>query len=73
MAKLTTKELDIFFEDIAVKYGFRTPELVEIRYIMKELDIQSIKRAEKLVKIISEENLIKLPQDEIVNLLRDRV
>ena len=73
MKNLTPKILDKLFEDFAIKYGFNTPELTEIRTIMGKLNIDSEKRAQKLAQIIFEENLIKLPSDEIITLVKDRL
>jgi len=73
MTKITNKQLEKFFEDIAIKYGFRTPELSEIRDLIELLKIDSLDRAEKLAKILYEEELIKLPEDEIINIVKGRV
>jgi hypothetical protein len=71
--KLTLKELDILFEDLSIKYGFSVEQETIIRDLIDELKINSIPKAKKLAKIISEEELIDLPVDEIIDSLKGRI
>jgi hypothetical protein len=71
--KLTLKELDVLFEDLSIKYGFSVEQETILRALIDQLKINSIPKAKKLAKIISEEELIDLPVDEIIYAVKGRI
>jgi hypothetical protein len=71
--KISLKQLDVLFEDLSIKYGFTIEQSTIIRSVIDQLKINSIPKAQKLAKIIAEEELIDLPQDEIINAVKGRI